>query len=121
MHRWLVAAWEGWTTKRDLHEDSEWAAVGNYWAAQSYSATERGINVPHGSVQALTRPVTLNAVDRWRSGIAATRLRPLLRCMSRVMAHRVSRLTEGIGPLRLSPAQLGAAPARLYMNRHRPI
>jgi hypothetical protein len=37
MRRCPVGAWEGWTTKRDLHEDSEWAAAGNCWAAQSYS------------------------------------------------------------------------------------
>ena len=89
MHRCPVAAWEGWTTKHDLREDSEWAAAGNCWAAQSYSATERGINVPRASVQALTRPATSHPtlLTDWRSGSPATRLRPLLRCMSRVMAH----------------------------------
>lgn len=54
MHRCPVAVWEAWTTKRDLPEDSEWAAAGNSWAAQSHSATERGIDVPRGSAQALT-------------------------------------------------------------------
>src|SRR5215510_4800277 len=58
IHRCPVAAWEGWTTKHNLHEDSEWAAAGNCWAAQSYSATERGINVLRASAQALTRPAT---------------------------------------------------------------
>ena len=29
MRRCPVAAWEGWTTKRDIHEDSERAAEGN--------------------------------------------------------------------------------------------
>ena len=29
MRRCPVAAWEGWTTNRDVHEDSERAAEGN--------------------------------------------------------------------------------------------
>ena len=41
MRRCPVAAWEGWTTKRNPHEDSEWAAAGNCRPAQSHTATER--------------------------------------------------------------------------------
>jgi hypothetical protein len=41
MLRCPVAAWEGWTTKRNPHEDSEWAAAGKLRPAQSYTATER--------------------------------------------------------------------------------
>src|SRR4249920_4194408 len=33
-------------------------------------------------------------------------------------AHRVSHLTAGIGALRPSPAQLEAAPTRLYISGH---
>jgi hypothetical protein len=49
MLRCPVAAWEGWegwTTKRDLHEDFERAAAGNSRAVQSYSATERRNRAP---------------------------------------------------------------------------
>jgi hypothetical protein len=46
MLRCLVAAWEAWTTKRDLHEDFERAAAGNCRAVQSYSATERRNRAP---------------------------------------------------------------------------
>jgi hypothetical protein len=41
MRRCPVAAWEGWTTNRDVHEDSERAAEGKPSAAQSHTAAER--------------------------------------------------------------------------------